>query len=317
MASPRLIMKMKVASLRSEPGDVSVIEFRHPKRPELPPYEAGAHVDVHLPSGKVRQYSLMGDPADLTCYVVGVKLEAEGRGGSAWLHANLRVGDEVPVSAPRNHFGLCPEGTRHLLLAGGIGVTPMIAMARALKAEGKAFTLHYFSRSRSLAPMLGDLEAEFPAGSIAFHFDDDPTTSVDMVELLKAVEGGTHLYYCGPPGFMAWIRSACGHWPAENVHFEAFQPEVDKDFVPEAFSVRLRSSDRVFEVPADESVLSVLRSAGVLLFSSCENGVCGSCECGFVSGEPIHRDAVLSPDARTKRFMPCVSRAKGQLVLDL
>ncbi|MBQ0819395.1 MULTISPECIES: PDR/VanB family oxidoreductase [Microvirga] len=317
MASPRLIMKMKVASLRSELGDVSVIEFRHPKRPELPPFEAGAHVDVHLPTGKIRQYSLMGDPADLSRYIVGVKLEAKGRGGSAWLHDNLRVGDEVPVSAPRNHFRLSPDGAKHLLIAGGIGVTPMIAMAHALKAQGKAFTLHYFSRSRSLAPMARELEAELPAGSVVFHFDDEPSTSVDMTELLKVVEEGTHLYYCGPPGFMAWIRAESAHWPTQNVHFEAFQPETDRDFVPEAFSVRLRSSGREFEVPADASALSILRTAGVLLFSSCENGVCGSCECGILSGEPIHRDAVLSPEARTKRFIPCVSRAKGQIVLDL
>jgi vanillate O-demethylase ferredoxin subunit len=310
-------MKMKVASLRPEAGDVSVVEFRHSRRLQLPPFEAGSHVDIHMPGGKVRQYSLMGDPADLSRYLIGVKREEAGRGGSAWLHANLKVGDELPVSAPRNHFRLHDEAEAHLLLGGGIGITPMIAMARALKAQGRAFVLHFFARSRLMAPMLAELETELPADHLVLHFDDDPATVIDLAELLKEQKGGTHLYYCGPPGFMAWARASSAHWKLDTVHFEAFQPEEDPNFVPEAFSIQLRSTGQELDVPADTSALTVLRAAGVLLFSSCENGVCGSCECGFVAGEPIHRDAVLSPAAKTRRFISCVSRAKGRIVLDL
>ncbi|MBM2712937.1 oxidoreductase [Mesorhizobium caraganae] len=317
MASPRLIMKMKVASLRHEAGDVSVVEFRHPRRPQLPSFEAGSHVDIHMPGGKVRQYSLMGHPADLSRYLIGVKREETGRGGSAWLHANLKVGDEMPVSAPRNHFRLHDKAQAHLLLGGGIGITPMIAMARALEAQGKAFVLHFFARSRSMAPMLADLEAELPADRLVLHFDDDPATVVDLAELLKEQKDGTHLYYCGPPGFMAWARASSAHWKPDTVHFEAFQPEEDPNFAPEPFTIQLHSTGQELEVPANASALTVLRAAGLLLFSSCENGVCGSCECGFVAGEPIHRDAFLSPEARTRRFIPCVSRAKGQIILDL
>ncbi|WNJ87900.1 PDR/VanB family oxidoreductase [Bosea sp. 685] len=317
MAAPRLIMKMKVAALRPEPGEVNVVEFRHPRRPVLPAFEPGSHVDIHLPDGKVRQYSLMNDPADLSKYVIGVKREDGGRGGSTWLHANLNVGDEVAVSTPRNHFKLNDEARSHLLLAGGIGITPMISMARALKAQGQAFVLHFFARSRAVAPLLSDLETEIAAGSLALHFDDDPTSTVNLADLLRDQPDGMHLYYCGPPGFMAWTRANSAHWNSDTVHFEAFQPDLDPDFVPAPFIMQLRSSGRELEVPADVSALTVLRAAGVPLLSSCENGVCGSCECGFVAGEPIHRDAVLTPGAKSDRFIPCVSRAKGRLVLDL
>ncbi|MCV9938332.1 PDR/VanB family oxidoreductase [Boseaceae bacterium BT-24-1] len=310
-------MKMTVADLHRGAGDVNVIEFRHPRRSQLPTFEAGSHVDVHLPSGKVRQYSLMGDPSDLSKYVIGVKREDAGRGGSAWIHANLNVGDEVAVSAPRNHFRLHDAAKSHILLAGGIGVTPMISMARALKSEGRAFVLHFFARSRSVAPLLVDLEAEMPVGSLALHFDDEPNTALDLAEFLKDQQVGAHLYYCGPPGFMAWTRSHSAHWETGTVHFEAFQADMDPDYLPEAFTIRLNSSGRELLVPTDVSALTVLRDAGIPLLSSCENGVCGSCECGFLAGEPIHRDAVLGPEAKSNRFIPCVSRAKGQIVLDL
>ncbi|AOO83432.1 PDR/VanB family oxidoreductase [Bosea vaviloviae] len=317
MAAPRLIMKMEVVDLHRGPGDVNVVEFRHPRRPLLPAFDAGSHVDVHLPDGRVRQYSLMGNPADLSKYVIGVKREDGGRGGSAWIHANLNVGDVVAVSTPRNHFKLHDAAKSHLLLAGGIGVTPMISMARALKWDGRAFVLHFFARSRSSAPLLAELEAEIPSCSLKLHFDDDPNTVINMADLLKDQPNGMHLYYCGPPGFMAWTKASAAHWQANTVHFEAFQPDTDPDFVPTAFTMKLRSSGRDLEVPANVSALTVLRAAGVPLLSSCENGVCGSCECGFVSGEPIHRDAVLTPEAKSHRFVPCVSRATGQIVLDL
>lgn len=310
-------MKMTVAAVREEPGDVRVFELRHPRRPLLPHFEAGAHVDVHLPDGRVRQYSLFGDARDNSRYLIAVKREADGRGGSNWLHDHIVAGQELPVSAPRYHFGLAGEASQHLLLAGGIGITPILAMSRALHAAGQPFELHYFTRSRSLAPLLSEIAECLPPDHAHLHFDDEPQTRIELGPLLAGRSADTQLYYCGPPGFMKATGAAAADWPQERVHFEAFQPADDEDFVALPFSLKLRSSGQVLEVPADASALSVLRAAGVPLSASCENGVCGTCECGYVEGQPVHRDAVLSPAARATRFIPCISRAHGQLTLDM
>ncbi|MCF3641995.1 PDR/VanB family oxidoreductase [Rhizobium sp. TRM95111] len=309
-------MKLIVASIHDEPGDVRVIELKHRRKPFLPAYEPGSHVDVHLPDGKVRQYSLCGDPEDLSRYTIAVKREPSGRGGSAWVHDQVTPGAELPVSAPRNHFPLKESGGPVLLLAGGIGITPILAMARALYRQGKPFELHYFARSRSLAPLLRTLGESIGAESLRLHFDDQVETRQDIEGLLSTRPGEAQLYYCGPPGFMAAIARASEHWPDGTVHFEAFQPPVQDDTPPEPFTIVLRNGT-VVPVPADRSALSAIRAAGVLLMASCENGVCGTCECGYLEGQPIHRDAVLSNAARSHRFIPCVSRATGVLKLDL
>ena len=315
--SPRLIMKLDVAEIRREPGDVMVVGLRHPRRPVLPAATAGAHVDVHVPELGVRQYSLCGDPADRSLYRIAVKHEAVGRGGSRWLHETLKAGDALTVSAPRNHFELAEDAARHVLLGGGIGITPLIAMAHALRGAGRPFRLHAFARSRALAPLLDEVErAAGPAGP-ALHFDDEPASRVDLAALLATPEPGTHVYCCGPAGFMEAVRRATAEWPEEQVHFEAFAPLLDAEFVARPFAIRLASSGDVLPVPAESSALAVLRERGIALPSSCEIGVCGSCECGVLAGEPIHRDVVLSPRARRTRFIPCVSRATGTLHLDL
>ncbi|MEJ5022913.1 ferredoxin reductase [Ochrobactrum vermis] len=149
-------MKMRVAEVRNEPGDVRVLALRHPRRSLLPSFAPGAHVDVHLPDRRVRQYSLFGDPQDRSRYLIAVKRESGGRGGSNWLHDNVVIGQELPVSAPRQHFGLSSEADSHILMAGGIGITPLLAMARSLHSAGHKFELHYFTRSRSLAPLRDD-----------------------------------------------------------------------------------------------------------------------------------------------------------------
>ena len=315
--SPRLIMKLDVAEVRQDSGDVLVATLRHPRRPLLPPSTPGAHVDIHLPEGRVRQYSLCGDPADRSCYRIAVKRETGGRGGSLWLHENLKAGATLMASAPRNHFELSDDAERYLLLGGGIGLTPLLAMAHALERAGRPFRLHDFARSRSAAPLLGELEAAAHPSRVALHFDDEPETRLDLPALLRLPEAGTQIYCCGPAGFMEAVRSAATAWPEEAVRFEAFQPLFDEGFTPEPFSIVLRSSGATLPVPAGSSALAVLRDAGIELPSSCEIGVCGSCECGYLEGAPIHRDVVLSPKARRNRFIPCVSRATGSLRLDV
>lgn len=314
--SPRLIMKLSVVEIRKDRGDVMVVTLRHPRRPSLPVFTAGSHVDVHLPDGQSRQYSLCGDPADSTVYRLAIKLEQDGRGVSKWLHENLAEGALLSVSAPRNHFELAPEAKRYLLVAGGIGVTPILAMTRSLASGAKPFEMHYFTRSRTLTPLMDDIAAIGLRAHVQYHFDDDPDTRVDLAELMRAIVPGTHIYCCGPGAFMDAIRAAATHWPEGTVHFEAFQAPADDGFVPEPFAITLRSGVTL-EVPADKSTLEVLRLAGIDAPSSCETGICGACECGYLAGEPIHRDAVLSPQKRLNRFMPCVSRGKGILLLDL
>ncbi|RJT41474.1 oxidoreductase [Mesorhizobium waimense] len=316
MASPRIIMKLTVVAARKEPGDVLVIDVKHPRKSLLPPFEPGSHVDVHLPDGKVRQYSLCGDPMDLSRYTIAVKREQAGRGGSAWIHETVAVGSTLPVSAPRNHFPLDIGQGPAMLLAGGIGITPIVAMARVMERLGRPYELHYFTRSRALTPLLSVTEQALDASNVRLHFDDEPETRQDLESLLAGRSADAQLYYCGPPGFMAAVDRAAAHWPDGTVHFEAFQPP-ERDGVPPApFTIELRDGT-VVPVAADTSALAALRTAGVLLMASCENGVCGTCECGMLEGQPIHQDAVLSKEARALRFMPCVSRATGVLRLDL
>lgn len=315
--SPRLIMRLDVADARQERGDVLLVTLKHPRRPFLPQATAGAHVDVRLPDGRVRQYSLYGDPDDRSAYRIAVKREVPGRGGSEWLHGNLRPGSSVMVSAPRNHFELSHDAERYLLLAGGIGITPLLAMARFLASTAKPFRLHVFARSRKIAPLLAEAEAATGSERLACHFDDEPDSRIQLDTLLGSPDSGTQVYCCGPAGFMDAVRQASTGWPEDAVRFEAFQPLFDASFVPEPFEIVLASTGATIPVPAERSALDLLREAGIELPSSCEIGVCGSCECGILGGEPLHRDVVVSPRARRNSFIPCVSRAKGTIRLDL
>ena len=310
-------MKLDVVEARRDFGDLLLLTLRHPRRPMLPAATAGAHVDFHLPDGRIRQYSLFGDPADRSVYRIAVKRQLSGRGGSDWLHDNLRPGATAMVSAPRNHFELSDDAERYLLLAGGIGITPLVAMARSLAASGKTFRLHVFARNRATAPLLPEAEAATGAERLACHFDDEPDTRVRLEDLLVRPERGTKIYCCGPSGFMDAVRNAAIDWPEEAVRFEAFQPLLDESFVPEPFEIAIPSTGATIHVPAERSALDLLRAHGLDLPSSCEIGVCGSCECGFLDGEPLHRDVVLSPRARQTRFIPCVSRARGMIRLEL
>lgn len=315
--SPRLIMKLDIAGVRPSGGDILLVTLRHPRRPELPAASAGAHVDVHLPEGRVRHYSLFGDPADRSAYRLAIKRESGGRGGSLWLHDNLVAGGTLMVSAPRNHFELSDEAESCLLLAGGIGITPILAMAQTLSRAGRPFRLHVFARSRAVAPLQDEVAAALDPASVSCHFDDEPASRIDLSRLLATPRSGTNIYCCGPAGFMDAVRSAAASWPDDTVHFEAFQPLVDEGFAPEPFDLVLRSTGATIPVPAERSALDMLREIGIDLPSSCLMGVCGSCECGYLDGDPIHRDVVLSPRARRNRFIPCVSRAVGSLRLDL
>lgn len=306
----RIIMKLNVVERIDCGGGVVRLTFRHGWRTALPAWTPGAHVDLRLPDGKIRQYSLIGDPRDVDSYSIAVKREAEGRGGSRWVHEALHPGAQAHVSAPRNNFPLGDGPARHVMIAGGIGITPFVAMARELTRRGADFTLHYCARSEQ-PPLLDMLTAicgtrlvfHGPGGSGAGRFDAAATLAAEQ-------DMTTQIYCCGPDRLTRSVRAAAQHLPPEAMHVEAFAATLDENFKPEPFDLTIASTGQVIRVPADRSALDMLRAHGFVLPSSCELGVCGSCECGYRDGVVIHRDSVLGVAARQDRMMLCVSRAR-------
>ncbi len=287
---------------------------------ELPPFAPGAHIDVHLPGGIVRQYSLCGDPSEGHRYRLGVLLQAAGRGGSRALHDTVGIGDVLPVSLPRNHFPLAANAQRHVFIAGGIGITPFLPMARALGAVRGDFHLYACARSPTTAPFIDDIQPLLASGRASAHYDGgDPGRGLDFRTLLAVPQPGTNVYCCGPAGMMAAIAAASASWPPGTVHFERFQPPAEVLPAREApFIVRLSRSGRVIPVAPGQSIARALLQHDVALDVSCEAGTCGTCRTRYLEGEPEHRDFVLRPHERGRYIMPCVSGCLGSLlVLDL
>ena len=314
--SARIVMKLRVEEAVAITPDVLRLTLVHPLRPALPAWEAGAHVDLRLPDGRVRQYSLCGDPGDRSRYVMAIKREAAGRGGSAWAHAELVPGALAHVSHPRNNFPLAADARRHVLVGGGIGVTPLAAMARRLAATGADFTFHLCAPSPERAPLLPDLRAV--CGDRLCGWFSSEGRRFDPAGL-GAPGDGVHVYTCGPERLTDAVRAALEAvgWPEGHVHVEHFAPLVDESYKPEPFDALIASTGETLHVPAASSLLDVLRGHGFAMPSSCEIGVCGTCECGYRDGTVIHRDAVLPLSKRQDRMMPCVSRARVRLTLDL
>lgn len=310
----RIIMKLDVVG-REPAGDGTIrLTFKHPKRDTLPEWTPGAHVDVRLPDGKIRQYSLIGDHRRRDVYVVAVKDEVNGRGGSRWIHQALIPGGRAHVAAPRNNFSLADHHGRTILIAGGIGVTPLVSMARALAERHADFVLHYCSRTEQ-ASLLDDLRA-ICGERLQLHVSGG--SRFDAASMLEREDSSsTQIYCCGPERLTASVRAATESWPPDAVHFEIFQPTLDENFKPEPFDLTIASSGQTIRIPADRSALDVLRDNGFILPSSCELGVCGSCECGYRDGIVIHRDSVLNLSARQDRMMLCVSRARVSVTVDL
>lgn len=290
----------------------------------LPTFEAGAHIDVCVAPGVIRQYSLCNDPAESHRYVIGVLNEPASRGGSRGLHEVIKVGDRLHIGEPRNLFALDPTATRHLLFAGGIGVTPILSMAWRLHAMGAEFEMHYCSRSKTHAAFVDAIEAAPFADRVQFHFDNEPAQQkLDAKAVLSEAAAGTHVYVCGPSGFMDHVLDTARQqdWDDRVLHREYFvaPTPVDAD-ADKPFEMHLKRSGLVLQVPAELTALQVLEAAGVAVESSCEQGICGSCLTPVLEGEPEHRDQFLTDDERAlnDQFTPCCSRAKtARLVLDL
>lgn len=315
-------LQLLLRGIRQQAEGIHAFELVHPQGLRLPEVEAGAHVDVHLPGGVVRSYSLAGDPGDRSHWMLGVLREAKGRGGSRAMHDGLRVGDSVTIGWPRNAFGLAQGAKHSILLAGGIGITPLKAMAHALAARGESFELHYCARTPRQAAFLEELRRLVPAQRLHLHYDGgDRTQGLDMAGLLAEVEPGTHLYYCGPGGFMEACAEAARHWPEGSVHCEHFKaPErPQSELLPNGgFEVTLASSGTTVQVLPDQTIVRALELAGYRVPTSCLSGLCGACKVPYLEGEVDHQDFILSEEERAHCMTICVSRSRsGSLVLDI
>jgi ferredoxin-NADP reductase len=289
---------------------------------DLPSWTPGAHVDLHLPGGLIRQYSLCGDPADRSSWRVAVLREPDGRGGSAAVHDLLAEGDEIPGSVPRNHFELGAFGS-YLFIAGGIGITPILPMMAEASRRNRPWRLAYGGRSRTSMAFLDELAGW---GDRVTVWPQDERGLLDLAALLGEPRPDTAVYCCGPAPLLDAVRERCAAWPPGMLRVERFTPAdgvTADDTAPgntAAFEVELASSGRVIDVPAGQSVLAALRGAGIEVLSSCEEGTCGTCETGVLDGVPDHRDVVLTPAEREAGdiMMVCVSRSKTpRLVLEL
>jgi len=311
-----------VRTIRLEAERILSFELVHPDSEDLPPVEAGAHVDVHLPGGLMRSYSLTGDPADRKRWRLGVLRETDGTGGSRAMHERVRVGANLRVGAPRNAFPLAANAKHSVLLAGGIGITPIKAMSHALTRQGASFELHYCARSPANVAFVDELKALIPPDRLHFHFDGgDPAQGLDIAGLLAKQPADTHVYYCGPQGFMAACEEASADWPPANVHREYFKaPAQDNNVVAAdgSFTLHLVRSGQTITVEPDQSIVRAIELNGGRVPTSCLSGLCGTCKVNYLDGEVDHRDYILSDDEKQVCLTTCVSRAKGpSLSLDL
>jgi len=313
--------KLMVRAIRWQAQGVCSYELADPQGDALPEVEAGAHVDVHLPGGVVRSYSLAGDPTDTTHWLLGVLREPKSTGGSSAMHDKVRVGDLIEVGSARNAFALSKQAQHSVLLAGGIGITPLKAMAHTLAASGASFELHYCARSPNHAAFVKELQHIVPADRLHFHFDGgEPGQGLNIQTFLQDHTPGTHVYYCGPAGFMSACTQASSHWPADAVHCEHFKaPETAPPEMPDgAFAVHLVKSGVTIQVGPDQTIVRAIELTGRRVSTSCLSGLCGACKVSYVDGEVDHRDYILNDDERSHCLTVCVSRAKGKsLSLDL
>lgn len=313
--------EVEVTDVTREADGVVSLRLEHTLGEPLPSWEPGAHIDVRLPNGLVRQYSLCSLPDD-PAWLIAVLRERAGRGGSAFIHDELRAGSKVQVRAPRNNFTLAPADG-YLFLAGGIGITPILPMVRQAQALGIPWRLAYLGRSRTSMAFLSDL----PPAGVHVHADDESGT-YPLAELLGTLTPSTHLYACGPGPLLGAVQALTDGWEPGRVHFERFvapaalaAPEQGgaDDGGDSPFEVEL-ADGTVVPVPAGRSILEALEESGRFPLNSCREGICGTCETVVVSGEIDHRDSLLSPAEREAgaSMMICVSRCAGRrLVLDL
>lgn len=317
-------LELTVHSRRVLASGVVTIELQRRDGALLPPWNPGAHIELHLPLGGpgaaeiARQYSLCGDPHDLSSWRIAVLLEPSGRGGSRFIHEHLVAGASVGVRGPRNHFRF-EASPRYLFIAGGIGITPLIPMMTAASASGADWTLAYGGRTRTSMAFVDELAAAH-GSKISIH-PQDTHGLLDLATMLDEPKRDTQVYCCGPEPLLDAVEDACAGWPQGALHVEHFAPKsVGAGARSGPFEVEIASNGRVLEVSPEQTVMEVLQGNGLFIDSSCEEGTCGSCEVTVIEGAIDHRDSVLTATERAegKYMLVCVSRSAGpRLVLDL
>lgn len=318
-------LAVKVSRKVQEADDIFSYELVSEDGSPLPPFTAGAHIDVQLGDQLIRQYSLCNDPAERHRYVIGVLRDPASRGGSIAIHDQVQQGDVIRISEPRNLFPLV-QGRRFLLFAGGIGVTPLLAMAEQLARTDADFSLHYCTRSLARTAFGQRIAAASYAPRVHLHLDDgDAGQALDLQAVLATPDPDTHLYVCGPGGYIDYVINTARSlgWPAQSLHVEYFTaaPSAAQDRADDdAFDVRIASTGQVIPVAPGQSVVAALSEQGFEIPLSCEQGFCGTCVTGVLEGTPDHRDIYFTDEerARNDQFTPCCSRSKSKLlVLDL
>ena len=310
--------QLQVRSIEQPTYGIKLFELVAPSGERLLPFTAGAHVHITAPGGIARPYSLCGDPADRDRYVVAVLREPQGRGGSKALHDKVAVGHLLEVSEPRNDFALDLSEDRHcILIAGGIGATPLIAMAHQLHSEGRSFEVHYGARSTERLIFRDRLQALVaPERLHLYAGDGNVTRRMNAEIILQNADPTSIVYCCGPSSLLAAVKSACAAAPGVDLHFEQFKIETPQD--ASAFEVELARSGKRVPVRDNESILVALWRAGCARPFSCEVGICGACRTRYLAGDPEHRDSMLSAEERERELLICVSRSRSaRLTLDI
>lgn len=313
-------LQVKVLRRRAEAQDIDSYVLVRSDGGELPAFSAGSHIDVHLPGGLVRPYSMCNDPLDAAHYRLGILRDAASRGGSVAMHDQVKEGDVLSISEPRNSFPL-HSAPHSLLLAGGIGITPLLSMAQRLAATGASFEIHACNRTLARSAFVGELQAF--GERFQLHLDDgEVAQKLDLPAVLAAAPAGTRLYVCGPTGFIDFVvnTAKAQGWPADQVHLEYFGAAPLDTSGDGSFEVRIASTGKSYTIAADQTVSAALQAHGVDILVSCEQGVCGTCITRVLEGECDHRDMYFTDEekALNDQFTPCCSRAKSAvLVLDL
>ncbi len=313
-------LELIVTKVACEAKTVAMLELQRRDGQLLPPFEPGAHLEVRLGNHLTRHYSLCGNPQDRTLYRLGVGQPANSRGGSRFIHESVRVGDVLRVSHPRNNFPLVEGSVSYCFVAGGIGITPILAMVYRCLERKRPFRLFYCARNRQRAAFYEELLSIAP-DAVSFHFDNEnDNRCFDAKQALADIPSGTHIYCCGPAPLMTAVEEAGKDRLSAEMHFEWFTPQQPVASEEKGFEVRIRSTGKTIEIPVGTSILDVLDQHGVLVPYSCREGLCGTCRTGVLSGIPEHRDSVLSAEERAQNncMMLCVSRAASELLeLDL
>jgi len=316
------LMQVRVKRISYEAESINSYELVAPTGGNLAPFTAGSHIDLYLSNGMIRSYSLVNDQSEQSRYVIAVNKDAASRGGSRFVHETLRAGDVITISHPRNNFALRENAMHSVLIAGGIGITPLLSMIRRLEALGRSWELFYAARTRLAAAFLDQLNGLQPKACANLHlnFDHEPSGRLfDLTALARDAPTDAHLYCCGPVAMLEAFEAATRNRPAEQVHVEYFKAR-EKPAAEGAFEVKLARSHRTITVEAGKAILTALLDAGIAVNYACTEGVCGTCATRVIEGIPDHRDLFLGKDeqAANNTMMICCSGSRSPtLVLDI